>query len=556
MDADRKAQLTDFVAYAKTLKGDEKGNPPFLGAKRLKPERGATYVNAVRALYPEVPGMADYCVYWFRRSHDHLPAATPANPYAGRAGLVGTQNIRNNQSRVGGLDHVAKSGVIVEAVENQPWSGEANVHVSIANWVKTTGGKVNEAALLIPSPRRLWSKVDPALPLFNGDAAPKRPSVVTRGKRGRIRKDKSYELAVRECEEINSALSDAVDASAARVLVVPGAESWCYTGQYPRHEGFMLPAAAARKLLTLDRANRKVIHPFLVGRELLDHWNGCNRFVIDFQTLPILKASSWTGPFNVLEKKVLPYVRTKAAAERRESGLEKGQDQTWLKTWWQHFRPRPELIGKIGKLSRYIVCSRVTKRPIFVFISPQIRPGDALSCFAFEDDYSFGVLQSDSHWQWFIAKCSKLKSDFRYTPESVFDTFPWPQSPISAQVAAVADAGRDVRAIREQTLPTIEGGLRALYRTLELPGKNKLKDAHAALDAAVLDAYGFKAKGDVLKQLLDLNLKVARAIDKGDPVTGPGLPRGVRNPGKLVSTDCIAAPPLRAGRGPQRRRTR
>ncbi|MCL4741225.1 MAG: hypothetical protein KJZ54_03390 [Phycisphaerales bacterium] len=35
------------------------GNPPFLGAKRLKPERGADYVNAVRRLYPGVPGMAD-----------------------------------------------------------------------------------------------------------------------------------------------------------------------------------------------------------------------------------------------------------------------------------------------------------------------------------------------------------------------------------------------------------------------------------------------------------------------------------------------------------------
>jgi type II restriction/modification system DNA methylase subunit YeeA len=39
------------------------GNPPFLGAKRLKPERGADYINALRKAYPDVPGMADYCVY-------------------------------------------------------------------------------------------------------------------------------------------------------------------------------------------------------------------------------------------------------------------------------------------------------------------------------------------------------------------------------------------------------------------------------------------------------------------------------------------------------------
>src|SRR5262249_28337200 len=112
------------------------GNPPFLGAKRLKPERGADYVNAVRRAYPEVPGMADYCVYWIRRTQDHLPNCTKEDPVAGRGGLVGTQNIRNNKSRVGGLDHVVAGGTIVEAVDNQPWSGEANVHVSIVNWVK------------------------------------------------------------------------------------------------------------------------------------------------------------------------------------------------------------------------------------------------------------------------------------------------------------------------------------------------------------------------------------------------------------------------------------
>jgi len=135
------------------------GNPPFLGAKRLKPERGPEYVNAVRKLYPEVPGMADYCVYWIRRSHDHLPECTPDDPVAGRAGLVGTQNIRNNKSREGGLDHVVASGVITEAVDNQPWSGEANVHVSIANWIKTPDpANVDDA--LIASPRRLWFKAD------------------------------------------------------------------------------------------------------------------------------------------------------------------------------------------------------------------------------------------------------------------------------------------------------------------------------------------------------------------------------------------------------------
>ncbi len=48
----------------------------------------------------------------------------------------------------------------------------------------------------------------------------------------------------------------------------------------------------------------------------------------------------------------------------------------------------------------------------------------------------------------------------------------------------------------------MRGGLRALYRTLELPGQNPLKAAHGALDAAVLAAYGFDPSGDLLAQLL------------------------------------------------------
>ena len=35
---------------------------------------------------------------------------------------------------------------------------------------------------------------------------------------------------------------------------------------------------------------------------------------------------------------------------------------------------------------------------------------------------------------WFITKCSKLTERFRYTPESVFDTFPWPQTPTAKQM--------------------------------------------------------------------------------------------------------------------------
>jgi hypothetical protein len=85
----------------------------------------------------------------------------------------------------------------------------------------------------------------------------------------------------------------------------------------------------------------------------------------------------------------------------------------------------------------------------------------------------------------------------------------------------------------------MKGCLRPLYRTLELPGANPLKDAHAALDAVVLAAYGFSAKKDLLAQLLELNLSLAQRLQEAEPVTPPGIPAGFPNPATLISDDCI-----------------
>lgn len=497
------------------------GNPPFIGAKLLKSQIGPDAVHHLRALYPEVPGMADYCVYWLRRAQDHLSACTSADPMAGRAGLVGTQNIRNNQSRVGGLDHVVAGSTIVEAVDNQPWSGEANVHVSIANWAKT------KDPALLPKERRLWFKVEPT------DEMKKR-----RKAQGKLA-SKDYELSFRNVTQINSALSDQTDVAGASDLSCNIEPPVVFNGQFPRHKGFVLSSGVASELLAESTSNREVVHPFLIYSEMLTHVRP-RRWVIDFQKMDVLRAKGFAAPFAHLERVVLPHVVALAGKEREKSGRDVGQDQQWLKTWWQQFRPRKELIEAIAKIPRYLVCGEVGKRPIFCFVDPAIRPDHTLEAFALADDYSFGILQSSTHWIWFATKCSKFKSDFRYTPASVFHTFPWPQTPSAKQIEAVAAGGREVRRIRTEALPSIKGGLRALYRTLELPGANPLKAAHATLDAAVLAAYGFNPRADVLGQVLALNREVAARLAGGARVEAPGIPSNFPAPTKLITGDCIA----------------
>ncbi len=497
------------------------GNPPFLGAKLMKPALGADYVNAVRSAYPDVPGMADFCVYWFRRAHDELKQCTTQDPVAGRAGLVGTQNIRNNASRVGGLDHIATTGTIIEAVDNQPWSGEANVHVSIANWAKTRDKK------LLPSVRRLWFKVDPT------PGAKKRP-------RGGGPASKQYELDMRQVPHINSALSDQTDVSTAVPLECNTRPQRCFNGQMLGHAAFLLDEAQRATIVRKDPASAKVIHPYLNGVDALTDV-ALDRYVLDFETMDQLQAAAFPGAFEWVKNHVLADRMSKAEKGKDKDGNLRPHHKAFLARWWQLSFGRPEMLSVIKPLPRYLACAYVTKRPIFVFVSSKVRPSNLIQVFGFADDYSFGVLQSTAHWQWFITKCGKLTERFRYSAESVYDTFPWPQSPSVKDVNAVAAAGRELREVREKALQNMKGGLRALYRTMELPGQNPLKDAQAALDEAVMAAYGFSAKKDLLWQVLDLNAEVAGLIAAGKKVTSPGIPPKMSNPERLVSKDCLGA---------------
>jgi hypothetical protein len=272
------------------------------------------------------------------------------------------------------------------------------------------------------------------------------------------------------------------------------------------------------------------------------------RYVIDFHPRDQFSAAKYDAAFTLIKKAVLPD-REKAAreeAERNQGVLSHNPNAkvnhhhaNFLKQWWLFAWARGEMVGQISKLPRYIVCSRVTKRPVFEFASRDVRPNDSLIVFAFADDYSFGILQSGIHWAWFTAKCSTLTERFRYTSDTVFDTFPWPQSSTLAQVKAVAGAACSLRALRREIMQSNDWSLRDLYRTLETPGANRLREAHAALDTAVRAAYGMKEKEDPLAFLLRLNLEVADKEAKGQPITPPGLPALVPARQEFVTQDCI-----------------
>ncbi len=504
------ALFNDWVEFDACI-----GNPPYLGASLIRKERGIAYLSEVRERYADVPGRADYCVYWFRKTHDNMKPG-------GRAGLVGTNTIRQNYSRIGGLDYIlANGGQIYDAVSSMPWSGEAKVHVSIANWCKSE-------------------------PPF----APRLHFYAGKNEAG------EYIFRTAEKDTINAALSDNIFVSAARKLAANTEPKRVFEGIKPGSRGFVINSATAHELAKLDRKNTEVVKPYLIGDDLLGHPEGQpSRFVIDFFGLDILEARAFPAPYAHVARHVLPLRKQQAEEEiaANRVALNNNPDsrtnklrQELLKRWWHHMTGRVEMTHHLKTIDRYIVCSRVTKRPIFDFVANSIRPDSALKVFAFEDDYSFGVLQSDAHWKWFVEKASTLKSDYRYTSHSVFDTFPFPQQPDPAKVKTVALAGRVLHEFRRQRMATDESKLtlRDMYRTLEQPGANPLHDLHKALDEAVLAAYGFDPDADILEQLLALNFEVADRIEAGEPVTAPGIPPDYPNPAELVSDGCIQPPEL------------
>ena len=103
------------------------------------------------------------------------------------------------------------------------------------------------------------------------------------------------------------------------------------------------------------------------------------------------------------------------------------------------------------------------------------------------DLFMFGVMTSNVHMAWTRVVCSRMKSDYRYTP-AVYNNFPWP-TPTDAQKAKIeqtAQAILDARALYPDC------SLADLYDEVTMPPK--LRKAHQLNDKAVMEAYGMSVR--------------------------------------------------------------
>ena len=265
---------------------------------------------------------------------------------------------------------------------------------------------------------------------------------------------------------------------------------------FNRVGSFDVPGPDAQVMLQANnphaKPNSDVLKPYRNAKDFLDVPRGV--YTVDFgPDMTMEDAALYEQPFEW----VLAYVKP----EREKSNVQKAKE-----FWWRYQLPSTDLRKALSGMEKYLATGRVSKHRIFAWLDAEIMPDNALVIFAVEDDYTFGVLQSRFHELWARAVGTQLReaeSGFRYTPLTCFEKFPFP-SPTDAERESVATAADELNRRRQNDSRTLTN----LYN--EMP--TWLGLAHAKLDAAVADAYGWPtdvSDGDVLERLLALNLERA-----------------------------------------------
>ena len=122
------------------------------------------------------------------------------------------------------------------------------------------------------------------------------------------------------------------------------------------------------------------------------------------------------------------------------------------------------------------------------YLDDSVIAGNKLFIIADAELFHFGILTSNVHMAWMRTVAARLKSDYTYSKDIVYNNFPWP-TPTDAQKAKIeqtAQAILDARALYP------DSSLADLYDEVAMPPE--LRKAHQQNDRAVMQAYGFSVK--------------------------------------------------------------
>ena len=425
---EKKAQRYDYIL----------GNPPFVGKQHQNKEQKAD----MDMLWENVngAGVLDYVTAWYIKAAKYLktysqPPNEQSKDFDGtRVAFVSTNSIAQGEQ--------------VGILWNELFS-KYNIKIHFAHrtfsWTSEARGKAAVHVVIVG-----FSNFDVAEKyLYEYETIKSEPHQ-------------------RKVRNINPYLVEAND-----IVIIKRKKPICWVpeisfGSMPNDGGHLILSDAEKNnFLVTEPEAEKFIRPLLSAREFL---NGENRWCL------------WLKDIQPQELKQLPEI-SKRIQSVKSHRISSNREAT------RKLASFPALFGEIRQPdSEYILIPLHSSEnrkyiPIGFFPSSKIA-NNSTSVIPNASLFHFGVMMSDMHMVWVKYTCGRIKSDFRYSNEMVYNNFPWPENPTDKQKEAIEKAAQQVLDVRAE----FEGSsLADLYDPLAMPPK--LVKAHQALDKTVDLAY-------------------------------------------------------------------
>jgi hypothetical protein len=426
------------------------GNPPFAGKNTIIDGNVSGYLDWLKLVHAESHGNADLVAHFYRRAFSLLRER-------GTFGLIATNTIAQGDTRGTGLRWICMNGGhIYAASKRYKWPGIAAVVVSVVH--------------------------------------------VMRGAYEGVR-----ELDGREVERITAFLFHAgghenpvtLRANADRSFQGSIVLGMGFTFDDTDKKGVASPIAEMHRLIEKDPRNAERIFPYIGGEEInTSPSHAHHRYVINFGEMSEGEARQWPDVMAIVEAKV----KRQRLGDKRE---------IYRRLWWQYAEKRVGLYDAIQEMERVIAISLVSTRYSLTFLRTGQVFSHKLGIFAFGDCGPFAILQSQVHETWARFLSSSMKDDLNYSPSDCFETFPFPEG--WEDSVALEQAGKAYYEFRAELMVKNNQGLTDTYNRFHDQDERdadilKLRELHAAMDRAVLHAYGWADISTDCDYLLDYDI--------------------------------------------------
>ena len=461
------------------------GNPPFAGKNTVAAANPDGYPDWLKTVHAESHGNADLVAHFFRRAFTLVRDG-------GTFGLIATNTIAQGDTRSTGLRWICTNGGgIYRARRRVKWPGQAAVVVSVVH--------VHRGPFA--GPRRLDGAETDRITAF----------LFHRGGH-----DDPARLA----------------ANAAKSFVGSYVLGMGFTFDDTDKKGVASPLADMRRL-ALDPRNRTAIFPYIGGEEVnTSPTHAHHRFVINFRDYPLRRqdlGESWAGatddqrrewmrrgivpldypePVSADWPELLAIAEERVKPERARLG-DNGDARRRKEKWWLWGRYTPALFAAIDSLERVLAISRVGQHAALALLPADMVYAETTIVFPFPDYAPFCILHSRPHETWARFFASSLEDRLRYTPSDCFETFPFPDAwETRADLESIGEHYHDFRA---DLMVRRHEGLTRTYNRFHDPNEDAsdivtLRSLYAAMDRAVLDAYGWRDIPTDYEFLLDYEI--------------------------------------------------